>query len=46
MIFISIDLFHDKYQANQIEARLMDLVEEKFGFRPSGLQRMSDQCSS
>ena len=46
VIFLSRDLLHDKYQVEQMEARLMDLVEEEFGFRPTGLQRMSDQCSS
>ena len=45
LIFISTDLGHDKHQVEQIEIKMLDILEERFGFRPTGLLRFSDQCS-
>lgn len=44
-IFLSSDLLHDKHQVEQIEALLMDLLEQEYGFRPVALYRWSDQCT-
>ena len=45
IIYISKDLNHDRCQVQQIEKMTFDHLESKFGFRPFGFLRFTDQCT-